>query len=242
MKMTQKVLVYGLLLTSAQAVLAARGDDDLNDLRQSGIATDEWQLIRNDKRHDIMQYVKRDLGKTLRSFKIEYEVDGTLDTISRVTFDYPNYKRWYYQIKEARVLKKVSDREFYFYQIHKAPATLPDRDVVLHATIQPYSVKTGYALMTLESIPDFIPPKPPLVRMVAENMTVKWSRIGKNRWKNISQGYIDPGGSTPDWAINFVQRQAPYQTVLGIQRMIESPTYAESKETPVFSFGDAYEN
>ena len=83
MKITQKVLVYGLLLTSVQMAFAAR-DDDLSDLRQSGIAADEWQLIRNDKRHSIMQYVKRDLGKTLRSFKIEYEVDGTLDTISRV--------------------------------------------------------------------------------------------------------------------------------------------------------------
>jgi hypothetical protein len=241
MKVTQKLLISGLLLTSVQMAFAAR-DDDLNEFRQSGIAADEWQLIRNDKRHSIMQYVKRDLGKTLRSFKIEYEVDGTLDTISRVSFDFPNYKRWYYQIKEAKVLKKVSDREFYYYQIHQAPATLPDRDVVLHATIQPYSVKTGYAMMTLESIPDFIPLKPPLVRMVAENMTVKWIKIGKNRWKNISEGYIDPNGGAPDWAINFVQRQAPYQTVLGIQRMIESPTYAESKEVPLFSYGDAYEN
>lgn len=241
MKVTQKLLISGLLLATAQTAFAAR-DDDLNEFRQSGIAADEWQLIRNDKRHSIMQYVKRDFGKSLRSFKIEYEVDGTLDTISRVTFDFPTYKRWYYQIKEAQVLKKVSDREFYFYLIHKAPATLPDRDVVLHATIQPYSVKTGYAMMTLESIPDFIPLKPPLVRMVAENMTVKWIKIGKNRWKNISEGYIDPNGGAPDWAINFVQRQAPYQTVLGIQRMIESPTYAESKEVPLFSYGDAYEN
>ncbi|MDO8417122.1 MAG: hypothetical protein Q7S87_13030 [Agitococcus sp.] len=73
-------------------------------------------------------------------------------------------------------------------------------------------------------------------------MTVKWIKIGKNRWKNISEGYIDPNGGAPDWAINFVQRQAPYQTVLGIQRMIQSPTYAESKEVPLFSYGDAYEN
>ena len=56
MKITQKVLVYGLLLTSVQMAFAAR-DDDLSDLRQSGIAADEWQLIRNDKRHNITQYV-----------------------------------------------------------------------------------------------------------------------------------------------------------------------------------------
>jgi len=105
MKVTQKLLISGLLLASVQTAFAAR--DELDELRQSGIAADEWQLIRNDKRHSIMQYVKRDLGKTLRSFKIEYEVDGTLDTISRVSFDFPNYKRWYYQIKEAKVLDGI---------------------------------------------------------------------------------------------------------------------------------------
>ena len=59
MKVTQKLLISGLLLASVQTAFAAR-DDDLNEFRQSGIAADEWQLIRNDKRHSIMQYVKRD--------------------------------------------------------------------------------------------------------------------------------------------------------------------------------------
>ncbi|HEX5361844.1 MAG TPA: hypothetical protein VFW49_12315, partial [Fluviicoccus sp.] len=60
---------------------------------------------------------------------------------------------------------------------------------------------------------------------------------GNNRWQNVSEGFIDPGGSAPDWATNFVQRMAPYQTVLGLQRMIQSEENRNSREVPVFSYG-----
>lgn len=225
-----------LMLAVSQTAFAAR-DNDLEELRQGSADPTEWQLIKKDKRHGITAWGRRDEGKSLRSFKIEYEVEGSLDDIARVTFDLPNYKRWYYQLVDARLLKRVSDREFYWYIVHKAPATLPDRDAVLRSTITPYSSKTGYAMMKIESVPDYLPPKPPYVRMVAENMTVKWSPAGKNRWQNVSEGFIDPGGSAPDWATNFVQRMAPYQTVLGLRRMIQSEENRNSKEVPVFSYG-----
>ncbi len=225
-----------ILLLNAHNAMAAR-DDDLDDLRRSEVASDKWQIIKQDNLHNITAYARREQGKSLRSFKVEVEVDANLDTISRVTFDLPNYKRWFYQVKEARLLKKVSDREFYYYIVHAAPATLPDRDAILHAVIQPYSPKTGTAIMKVESVPDYLPPKPPLVRMVAENMVITWTSLGKNRWKNVSEGYFDPGGFSPDWAVNFVQRAAPYQTVLGLRRILLSDDYVNSKETPAFSYG-----
>jgi hypothetical protein len=44
------------------------------------------------------------------------------------------------------------------------------------------------------------------------------------------EGYIDPGGDIPAWAINAVQRQAPYYTVIGLQRMVKNlPKFAVSK-------------
>ena len=43
------------------------------------------------------------------------------------------------------------------------------------------------------------------------------------------EGFIDPGGLAPSWAINAVQRQAPYYTVLGLQRMVKLPKYSEAK-------------
>ena len=233
MKITQKFLVYGFLLLSAQTVFAAR--DELDELRESGIAANEWQLIRNDKRHNIMQYVKRDLGKSLRSFKIEYEVDGTLDTISRVTFDFPSYKRWYYQIKEARVLKKVSDREFYYYQVYRTPL-VPDRDVIIHAVIEPYTVKKGFMGLKINAVPDYMPAKSGLVRMAAHEIVFKFTPVGEDKTKLEFDGYIDPSGVSPAWAINYYQRKSPYISVIGMQRMLLRPEYRETKEPMPFTY------
>ena len=42
------------------------------------------------------------------------------------------------------------------------------------------------------------------------------------------EGYIDPGGVIPSWTINFVQRSAPYTSMLGLARMVQLPYYREA--------------
>lgn len=234
--MFQRIAQLSLLAVLSVNVFAA--SDDLDDLRSSKIAQDEWRLIKQDRAHDIKAYDKRDLGKNLRSFKVEYEVETDLDTIARVYFDFDNYRKWFYQVQEAKLLKKVSATEFYYYIVHRAPPTLPDRDAIIHATIEPYTAKRGYALLTLKSIPNYFPAKPPLVRMIAEDMTVKWTPMGGGKIHGVAEGYIDPGGVAPSWAINFIQSRAPYQTALGLQRALKQLVGAESKEKPFFSLRD----
>ena len=141
-----------LSLLAVLSVNAFAANDDLDDLRTSNIAQDEWRLIKQDRAHDIKAYDKRDLGKNLRSFKVEYEVETDLDTIARVYFDFDNYRKWFYQVQEAKLLKKVSATEFYYYIVHRAPPTLPDRDAIIYATIEPYTAKRGYALLTLGAV------------------------------------------------------------------------------------------
>lgn len=234
--MFQRIAQISLLALLSVNVFAA--SDDLDDLRSSKIAQDEWRLIKQDRAHDIQAYDKRDFGKNLRAFKVDYEVETSLDDIARVYFDFDNYRKWFYQVQEAKLLKKVSATEFYYYIVHRAPPTLPDRDAIIHATIEPYTTKRGYALLTLKSIPNYMPDKPPLVRMVAEDMTVKWTPIGGGKIKGVVEGYIDPGGVAPSWAINYIQSRAPYQTALGFQRVLKKLAGEGAKEKPFFSLTD----
>ena len=227
-----------LPLLAVLSVNALAANDDLDDLRTSNIARDEWRLIKQDRAHDIQAYDKRDFGKSLRAFKVDYEVETTLDDIARVYFDFENYRKWFYQVQDAKLIKKVSANEFYYYIVHRAPPTLPDRDAYIHAVIEPYTVKRGYASLKLQAIPNYLPEKPPLVRMVAEDMTVKWTPIGGGKIKGVVEGYIDPGGVAPSWAINYIQSRAPYQTALGFQRVLKTLATKETKEKPFFSLTD----
>ncbi|RZU38341.1 hypothetical protein EV700_2271 [Fluviicoccus keumensis] len=225
-------------LSAALAALALTGglpaishadvDDDLDELRGTS-AYNEWQLVKNDTRRNIRAWTKHEDGKGVRSFKLDYIVDAPFLTVARVYLDIENYTRWFWTVREARILKKVSPTEFYYYVQHDAPVTLPDRDAVIHVNVEPYNPKKGYGALRLKAAPQFIPPKPPLVRMDAEDMVVKFSPIDKDKVRVEVEGFIDPGGLAPAWAINAVQRQAPYFTVLGLQRMVLLPQYKDGK-------------
>lgn len=204
---------------SAPAVYAAA--DDLDELRGDNNAS-EWQLVKNDIRRNIKTWSKREDGKSIRSFKVEMIVDEPLDTVARIHFDYENYPRWYFKMLRSKMLKQVSPTEVYYYQVFSAPYGLPDRDVVLHNIIEPYSPQKGFLRFNITAVPSFMPEQPSLVRMRAMNMTVTFTPLAGGKTKLESEGYLDPGGAAPSWATNFVQRSAPYSVMLGLQRMAEN--------------------
>jgi len=129
---------------------------------------------------------------------------------------------------KQRLSKKYLIPNFITTLSHEAPVTLPDRDAIIHVIVDPYSVKKGYASLKLKAVPDFLPEKPPLVRMLAEDMTIKFTPLNKKQVKVDVDGYIDPGGLAPTWAVNFIQKQAPYFTVLGLQRMVQQAQFRDS--------------
>jgi len=228
-----QAMVTSLLLVSSTVSFA----DDIRDLQDTGPAN-EWRLIKNDARKNIKAWDKRDDDKRYRSFKLDLMIDAPLETIARVYFDVENYPRWFWEVQEAKLLKKVSSTEFYYYLVHRAPVAQPNRDVIIHALVEPMTAKKPYVLFKLNAVPDYLPLKPPLVRMRAEDMVIKWTPMPNNQTHEEVEGYIDPGGDIPAWAINAVQRQAPYYTVIGLQRMVKNPKFSDVAEPLPFKIRD----
>lgn len=225
-----------MALTTAWAAPVMAADDDLRELRGGGQDRGEWQLIRNDSIRDIKTYGKQEDGKRIRSFKGEAQFDASLETLARIHFDVENYNKWFYEANDMKLLKKVSNTEYYYYGVYNAPATLPDRDVVLHAVVEPYTARKGYMLLKVRAAPDYMPPVPGKVRMPAQEMTVKFIPQGPNKTLLEFEGYVDPGGLAPVWAINFVQRRAPYVTMVGLSRMTKLSMYTNPQSPSPFTF------
>ena len=159
-----------------------------------------------------------------------------LETIARVHFDVDNIKRWFWETKESKLLKKVNDKEYYYYQVFNAPLTIPDRDAIIRVQVEPFNAKRGYMAMKLTFIAEFMPAQPGKVRVDALNYYLRFTPIDKNTTRIEVDGYVDPGGITPAWAINFVQRTAPYTTMIGLARMLQLPYYREGKEALDFTY------
>ncbi len=230
-------ILVSLLIVSSPLVYAQE-DDDLSELQMR--MTNEWQMVKDDQRHHIKTYARMEDGKRFRSFKAEGIAIGVKPAaIVRMLLDFDSYGKWFWEVQTSQLLRKVSATEYYVYMVHRAPFGLPDRDVILHALVEPQTDSKNYAVLKVSAVPDFLPTKPPLVRMKAEDLAIKFTPLDEQRILIAAEGYVDPSGKVPTWAANFVQRSAPYSVALGALRMVQRDEYSQSTEPlpfPVYSY------
>ena len=203
--------------------------EDLDELQ--GKLGNEWVIVKNDKLRNIKTWAKQEDGKRYRSFKVEATLDSSVEAGARVLLDADNYTKWYWEVFESKMLK-ANTTEYYIYLKHRAPVSLPDRDVILHANVVMQKKPTDPLIISVKAAPNFIPEAPPLIRMPAEDMIVKLTPLANNKVFLEAEGYVDPGGRVPTWANNYIQRNAPYSILLGLLRMMTSDTYRKAK-TPL---------
>lgn len=230
------IMAFAVMTAMSPIISYAASGDDVDDLRSDSKRKNEWIQVKKDKLKNITTWAKQEEGKTIRSFKVDMIVDASLETVARLHFDVENIKRWFWETKESRLLKKVSNKEYYYYQVFNAPLTIPDRDTIVHVIVEPFSAKKGFMALRLNAAPDFMPVQPGKTRVQAQDYYVKFTPIDKNTTRLEAEGYIDPGGVIPSWTINFVQRSAPYTSMLGLARMVQLPYYREGTGPTDFTF------
>jgi hypothetical protein len=223
--MKQVIKNIGWLLCLASMSVHAAEDNELSDL--IGQTSSGWQVVKLDKLHGISTYYKREDGKRYRSFRAESVFDNTLDASACHQLDIDNYPRWFMNVEQSRILKRVSDTELYMYLKLKAPLGVPARDVPLHVVIQPYSSKHGEVVITYSAVPDYLPATPGVVRVPVFEVVTRLSPLENGRSHEVTEGYAEPGGPVPAWLVNYLQRQMPYANSLGRSRDI--PRYEGGK-------------
>ncbi len=220
------LLMAGLMPPLLTCSPAAFAESDLQELQPA--VGGEWQLIRNDRRNQVRTYAKREDNQRIRSFRVDAVLNTRMAAIAHVLTDFPNYTKWYWEVQESRLLKQASPTDFYLYLVHRAPYGLPNRDVILHAVIEPQRPGQAGATIQVRSDPDYLPETPGLVRMPAENMTIRFTPLPRQQVRIEAEGFIDPGGKVPSWDANLIQRNAPYNVVMGFQRMVLKEEYRNS--------------
>jgi hypothetical protein len=231
--------LLALTLALPTAVLAATDDDDSDLAELQTRLGDEWVPVKNDRRRGIKTWVKQEDGKRYRSFKVEATLKGRLGDFARVVLDFANYPTWYWEVMDVQLLRRISPTEYHLYIKHRAPHSVPNRDVPASLRIEPQTGANRALTVKVRAIPELTPEHPPFIRMKAEDMTIRVTPVGPQTLLVEAEGYVDPGGKAPNWAINFIQRSAPYMIVLGVQRVMETGEFSRLKiPFPVFEYGE----
>ncbi|MCB9305104.1 MAG: hypothetical protein H6565_00775 [Lewinellaceae bacterium] len=138
------------------------------------------------------------------------------------------YPKWGYKVAYSKLLKRVSDTEFYYYSRYDFPWPLDDRDVIMHTRITK-DASTG--IVTLHSVadPGYIPEKKGIVRV--KKAVVSWTLQPQGDQKTKGEYCLstDPGGMLPGWTVKLANDSGPVTTVNNMKKLLAEERYQNLK-------------
>ncbi|MFC1679230.1 START domain-containing protein [Elusimicrobiota bacterium] len=190
-------------------------------------ASAEWKRILGAADDDIRVYSRKsETGYT--EYKGVTSVESPLGALIAVFRDVDAIPLWFDKTKEVKVVKTVSDTEYYVYTTLAAPFPIKDRDSVVRTVIS-QDPKTLVVTVTGTSVPDLVPEDEDHVRV----------RIIESSWTLIPKGdglvevafqcYSDPGGKIPAWLLKVagktILKRSPYKTLKRLKRLVGREKY-----------------
>lgn len=174
----------------------------------STLAEENWKL---EKDKDGIKIWNRKLPNSgLKEYKGITVIQTTVDKLVAFFKNFKMYEKWMYKMDagSGKLLKKVSDNEFY-YRITMSAPLIKSRESITHFTINPPDAK-GAVLINLETAPDLIPLNDNYVRVPKMKGYWKFVPLDNGKVEVTHQAPIVAGGSIPDAFANLGAIDAPF--------------------------------
>jgi len=187
-------------------------------------SSDDWNL-KNDK-DGVKVYFKKTAD--VHEIKLVTSLQTSLAGLVQLLSEVEHYPLWGYKVLDAKLLKKVSDTEMYYYSKLDFPWPLNDRDVIMHTHLEQDPV-TKKIIARSVAVPDYLPENKDVIRI--RNAHTQWTLLpGTGGWPYIEYYiYSDPGGNLPDWLVNMAIDVGPRETIKGIRTMLQQDRYKNAK-------------
>jgi hypothetical protein len=178
-----------------------------------------WTLAAGKGR--IKVYSKTVPGSKIKALKAECVMDATMGEVLDLLMDIPATVKWMCHTKACTLLKKISDREVYYYTEVSLPWPLENRDFVTHMKItqDPF---TKIVTVNAPAIPGEVPHKRGLVRISQSESVWIITPLAPNIVKLDYTLRVDPGGMIPAHVVNYFAKQAPIETFTDMETEIRS--------------------
>jgi hypothetical protein len=194
-------------------------------------AEDQWTLKKDS--NGVKVYSTPSGGEDLIIFKGVTEINAPIEVVTEVVRDIPSYTQWYWQCKEARVLKSdPGKRTIVFYFVSHPGWPVSDRDFIIYNT-QVGDPKDGEVSLALGNIAeDIVPLQEGIVRL--KHVSGGWNlkKIDKNKTAVTLLIKTEPGGSVPKAIANMVMGDTPFNTLKDLKRMAAMDKYYKLAGVP----------
>lgn len=183
-----------------------------------------WNF-KNEKDGVKVYYKKTD---DVHEIKLVTSLKSSLSALVQLFSEVDDYTKWGYKLSEAKLLKRVSEKEFYYYSKLDFPWPLSDRDLILRTKLEQDST-TKHVTSISTARHDYLPENKDVVRI--KTTTTKWTLVpGTGGWVYVEY-YINsnPAGNIPDWLVNMAIDVGPRMTIKNMRSILQQPKYQTAK-------------
>ncbi len=185
-----------------------------------------WQTIKQADGIDVERRVVS--GSSLKEFRGRATVAAPVASILAVFNDVPHATEWMDSCNGSRFVEEISDSEKVVYNRTHAPWPVSDRDAVLHnvARFDDKERRVELDFWTVEDGKE--PPVKGVVRMpYLRGHWILWPSADGQTTRVEYQVHANPGGSLPDWLVNYTSRDLPFKTIEGLRAQVKRRHYPE---------------
>lgn len=178
----------------------------------------EWEFVK--EKDGIKVYTRKEANSSLKSFRGVADLHCAPEKVNNLIGNVKNVDWWDKNVKELKILSYEKEKVNRYYIVYDTPWPLADRDLVVEAFItnDPVTKTRSVRSVPLNGV---IPEKEGLVRIKNYRQTWVIQTMGPNLVHIVLEGYVDPGGSIPDWLYNMVITETPLKVIHGIQEKLE---------------------
>jgi len=190
-------------------------------------AQPSWEKIGDDD--GIAVYRREVPGSPIVAFKGEGIVDQSILRVASVIVDSSRATEWVDSLKEARILRQVSETETIHYDHVGTPIVMKDRDFVSDCKLE-FEPARKMVSLKIHSVNDASAPTTSYVRgELLHSSFVLTALDHGTKTRVVAEIHADPKGSVAKWIVNLFQKKWPHNTITSLRRQAAK---ADIKEHP----------
>lgn len=180
-------------------------------------------------RHQVRVWTCVVPAEPLRGFKAVTTVRSSLAGLVALLLDTTAAPQWVFRTNRIELLRRDDRAQTFTVRAETNFWPLQDRDVVVNGRVYQDPASLVVHIDSQSAPPGQYPTRPDFVRM--PNMRGNWEfrPVGNGLVEVTMSGIADPGGSIPDFLVNLVIKETPYQTLLGLRKVIGQAKYQQAR-------------
>lgn len=192
----------------------------------AGFSQEAWKL--SVVKDGISVFTRPVPNSKIKAIKVECSLPVHPYQLVTAIMDIDASGEWVYHGKSARIIKRVSPSELYYYSEVVVPWPVENREYVSHIMVS-QNTKTKVVVIDAPCVSGMVPAKPGIVRIT--HSLGKWV-INPYENNGIKVSYeleVDPAGSVPAWLTNLFATQGPMETFQRLKAYLARHDYKDAK-------------